>query len=220
MTEEYLANEFKIDFKIVNKFLDFLLKKNQLINLTNITDRNEMLEKHVYDSLIVTKAYDFNYKKILDAGSGNGFPGILIAILFPNSRITLVDSVYKKISFLKEAIKILNLKNVDVIHCRVEELKENEKYDVVISRALAQLRIYLELVAHLVKINGQIIALKGKNFENELKQSEDTIKKLKLSLILIQKMPLNQNYHVNLIFNKNAQTKIFRSFVSIKKKSL
>lgn len=220
MTEEYLANEFKIDFKIVNKFLDFLLKKNQLINLTSITDRNEMLEKHVYDSLIVTKVYDFNHKKILDAGSGNGFPGILIAILFPNSRITLADSVFKKVSFLKEAIKILNLKNVDVIHCRVEELKENEKYDVVISRALAQLRIYLELVVHLVKINGQIIALKGKNFENELKQSKNTIKKLKLSLVSIQKMPLNQNYHVNLIFNKNAQTEIFRSFASIKKKSL
>jgi len=64
MTEEYLANEFKIDFKIVNKFLNFLLKKNQFVNLTNLNDKNEILEKHVYDSLIVTKAYDFNNKKI------------------------------------------------------------------------------------------------------------------------------------------------------------
>ena len=176
--------------------------KNQFFNLTSINDKNEILEKYVYDSLIVTKAYYFNNKKILDAGSGNGFPGILITILFPNSHITLVDSVYKKVSFLKETITILNLKNVDVIHCRVEELKENEKYDVVISRALTQLRIYFELVADFVKIHGQIITLKGKNFENESKQSENAIQKLKLSLISIQKMPLNQNYHVNLIFNK------------------
>ena len=222
MIEKKIENDFGIDLKIVNKFLDFLLIENEKKNLISAINKEEIFEKHVYDSLIITKVYDFNNKEILDAGSGNGFPGILLAILFPNSRITLVDSVNKKIVFLKSVVKLLKLNNVVIIHKRVEEINNNIKYDVVISRALAKLRIFLELVVNLVKVNGQIIALKGKNFEKELKDSTTTIKKLKLSLSFCQKsiLPASKNERINLIFNKKDETFFHRSFASIKKKSL
>ena len=222
MIEKKIKDDFGIDLKIVNKFLNFLLTENKKKNLISTVDRKEIFEKHVYDSLIVTKAYDFNNKKILDAGSGNGFPGILLAILFPNSYITLVDSIGKKIIFLKNVVKLLKLNNVVIIHKRVEEINSNIKYDVVISRALAKLRIFLELVVNLVKVNGQIIALKGKNFKKELKESISTIKKLKLSLSFCQKsvLPISKNERINLIFSKKNETFFHRSFNLIKKKSL
>lgn len=222
MIEKKIKDDFGIDLKIVNKFLDFLLTENKKKNLISTVDKKNIFEKHVYDSLIVTKVYDFNNKKILDAGSGNGFPGILLAILFPNSHITLVDSVGKKIIFLKNVVKLLKLNNVVIIHKRVEEINSNIKYDVVISRALAKLRIFLELVVNLVKVNGQIIALKGKKFKKELKESISTIKKLKLSLSFCQKsvLPVSKNKRINLIFNKKKETFFHRSFNLIKKKSL
>lgn len=222
MIEKKIKDDFGIDLKIVNKFLDFLLTENKKKNLISTVDKKNIFEKHVYDSLIVTKVYDFNNKKILDAGSGNGFPGILLAILFPNSHITLVDSVGKKIIFLKNVVKLLKLNNVVIIHKRVEEINSNIKYDVVISRALAKLRIFLELVVNLVKVNGQIIALKGKKFKKELKESISTIKKLKLSLSFCQKsvLPVSKNKRINLIFNKKNETFFHRSFNLIKKKPL
>lgn len=222
MIEKKIKDDFGIDLKIVNKFLDFLLTENKKKNLISTVDKKNIFEKHVYDSLIVTKVYDFNNKKILDAGSGNGFPGILLAILFPNSHITLVDSVGKKIIFLKNVVKLLKLNNVVIIHKRVEEINSNIKYDVVISRALAKLRIFLELVVNLVKVNGQIIALKGKKFKKELKESISTIKKLKLSLSFCQKsvLPVSKNKRINLIFNKKKETFFHRSFNLIKKKPL
>lgn len=222
MIEKKIKDDFRIDLKIVNKFLDFLLTENKKKNLISTVDKKNIFEKHVYDSLIVTKVYDFNNKKILDAGSGNGFPGILLAILFPNSHITLVDSVGKKIIFLKNVVKLLKLNNVVIIHKRVEEINSNIKYDVVISRALAKLRIFLELVVNLVKVNGQIIALKGKKFKKELKESISTIKKLKLSLSFCQKsvLPVSKNKRINLIFNKKNETFFHRSFNLIKKKPL
>lgn len=222
MIKQRIKDEFGIDLKIIDKFLNFLLIENKKKNLISTFNKEEILEKHVYDSLIITKVYDFNNKKILDAGSGNGFPGIMLAILFPNSSVTLVDSIDKKITFLKSAVKLLKLKNVTVVHKRIEEIKDNLKYDVIISRALAKLRIFLELVINLVKIDGQIIALKGKNFQKELEDSMSTIKKLKLSLFFCQKsmLPISKNDRINLIFNKKSETFFHRSFASIKKKSL
>ena len=181
MTYQELSKEFNINIKQVDKFLNCLLETNKKMNLTAIVDKEEMISKHIYDSLLISKAYDFKNKTILDVGSGGGFPGIPLAMLYPTSHFVLIDSTMKKVKYLQEVAKFLNLTNVEVKCARVEELNENEKYDVVIARALAELRIYLELVAYLCKVKGDIIALKGKNASEELRASENAIKKLNLS---------------------------------------
>ena len=180
MTYKELSKEFNINVKQVDKFLTYLLDTNKKMNLTAIVDKEEMISKHIYDSLLISKAFDFKNKKVLDVGSGGGFPGIPLAMLYPTSHFVLVDSTLKKVKYLDQVCKELNLTNVEVKCARVEELNEKEKYDVVIARALAELRIYLELVTYLAKVNGNIIALKGKNASEELKDADNAIKKLNL----------------------------------------
>ncbi|MCQ2787182.1 MAG: 16S rRNA (guanine(527)-N(7))-methyltransferase RsmG, partial [Bacilli bacterium] len=188
-----------------------------------ITNKEEMISKHIYDSLLISKVYDFKNKTILDVGSGGGFPGIPLAMLYPTSHFVLVDSTMKKVKYLDEVTKALNLTNVEVKCARVEELKEKEKYDVVIARALSELRIYLELVTYLVKVNGNVIALKGKNANDELAASDNAIKKLNLSLNKIQAaaIPTGEK-RMNLIFTKIKSTdkQYPREFSQIKKRPL
>ncbi|MCQ2795112.1 MAG: 16S rRNA (guanine(527)-N(7))-methyltransferase RsmG [Bacilli bacterium] len=223
MTYQELEKEFNINAKQVDKFLTYLLETNKKMNLTAITNKEEMISKHIYDSLLISKAYDFKNKTILDVGSGGGFPGIPLAMLYPTSHFVLVDSTMKKVKYLDEVAKALNLTNVEVKCARVEELNEKEKYDVVIARALAELRIYLELVTYLVKVNGNVIALKGKNANDELAASDNAIKKLNLSLNKIQAtaIPTGEK-RMNLIFTKIKSTdKSYpREFSQIKKRPL
>lgn len=223
MTYQELAKEFNINTKQVDKFLNYLLDTNKNMNLTAITNKEEMISKHIYDSLLISKAYDFKNKTVLDVGSGGGFPGIPLAMLYPTAHFVLVDSTMKKVKYLDQVAKHLNLTNVEVKCARVEELKEIEKYDVVIARALAELRIYLELVTHLVKVKGDVIALKGKNATEELTNSENAIKKLNLSLTKIQAalIPSGEK-RMNLIFTKNKSTdkQYPREFSQIKKRPL
>lgn len=223
MTLKELSNEFNINPKQVDKFLSYLLDTNKKMNLTAITDKEEMISKHIYDSLLISKAYDFKNKTILDVGSGGGFPGIPLAMLYPSSHFVLVDSTMKKVKYLEEVKNLLNLTNVEVKCARVEELNENEKYDVVIARALAELRIYLELVTYLVKVKGNVIALKGKNANEELTAADNAIKKLNLSLNKIQASAIpSGEKRMNLIFTKIKSTdnKYPRDFAQIKKRPL
>lgn len=223
MTYQELNKEFKINQKQVDKFLTYLLKVNESMNLTAITNKEEMIEKHIYDSLLISKVYDFKNKTILDVGSGGGFPGIPLAMMYRTAHFVLLDSTEKKVNYLKNVVTELNLTNVEVKCARVEELGEKEKYDVVIARALAELRIYLELVTYLVKVNGDVIALKGSKAHEELKVSEEALKKLDLSLNKIQATSLpNGEKRVNLIFNKKKTTnpKYPRLYAQIKKKPL
>lgn len=203
-----LLKEFNVDEKLIEKFINNLLVWNEKLNLTTITNIDEIIIKHIYDSLLITKVFDFKNKVVLDVGSGGGFPGIPLAIKYPKSKFVLLDSTNKKINYLNETIKNLGLKNVSTLCCRVEEIKEIEKYDVIISRALASLPIYLELVTKLVKINGNIIALKGANGENELLESSNAIKKLSLKLINTQKekLPIINQERINFIFEKEKKT--------------
>lgn len=223
MTYQELEKEFNINTKQVDKFLTYLLETNKKMNLTAITNKEEMLSKHIYDSLLISKVYDFKNKTILDVGSGGGFPGIPLAMLYPTSHFVLVDSTMKKVKYLDEVAKALNLTNVEVKCARVEELNEKEKYDVVIARALSELRIYLELVTYLVKVNGNVIALKGKNANEELAASDNAIKKLNLSLNKIQAaaIPTGEK-RMNLVFTKIKSTdkQYPREFSQIKKRPL
>jgi len=162
-------------------YKEMLIEYNKKFNLTAIKTDEEIYLKHFYDSLTLSKVIDLTKDlKVLDIGTGAGFPGLVLKIFFPNLSITLLDSNNKKIMFLEEVIKALNLKNITCLHKRAEELSEEyrEYFDIVTSRAVAHLRILSEISIPFVKVNGYFIAMKGK-IEEEQKEAESTIKKLK-----------------------------------------
>jgi len=163
------SQNLKID-KIV-AFVSELLAWNQKINLTAITDAEEVAEKHIIDSLIPAKFIPDN-ASVIDLGTGGGFPGIPLIIYMPSLAVTLVDSSRKKINFLKYVIRILNFQNISAHQFRVEELSDHPdfagQFDVVISRAFTSLNRFFEVAAPLIKPDGVIIAMKGKEVEKEI----------------------------------------------------
>lgn len=168
----------KEELKKLETYANMLLEYNKKFNLTAITKIYEIYLKHFYDSLTLTKVIDLNSElKVLDIGTGAGFPGIVLKIFFPKLEITLLDSNNKKIMFLNDVIKELKLEGIKTIHGRAEELPKEfrENFDIVTSRAVANLRVLTELSISYVKVGGYFIALKGKA-EEELKESESTIK--------------------------------------------
>lgn len=181
-----LANKININLteNQIEKFYQYmkiLLEWNKKINLTAITDENEIILKHFVDSLTVLKYINEN-DRIIDVGTGAGFPGIPIAIMMPNVKITLLDSLNKRINFLNEVIKELDLKNVETIHSRSEDCGKDilyrEKYDISIARAVANLSTLSEYLLPFVKIGGKMICMKGSEIEEELKNAEYAIKEL------------------------------------------
>lgn len=159
-------------------YMNLLLEWNEKINLTSITEQDDIIIKHFIDSMTVLKYIEPD-KTIIDVGTGAGFPGIPISIHTQN-QITLLDSLNKRIIFLEDVIKKLELKNVEAIHGRAEEYgqKNREKYDVAISRAVANLTTLSEYLIPLVKKDGIIICMKGPDMEQELKDAEFAIKEL------------------------------------------
>ena len=162
--EEFLLELEKINIKLTNKqlnsldkYYELLIEKNKKINLTTITQKEEVYLKHFYDSLTITKIINLNENiSLADLGTGAGFPGIVLKIVFPNLNITLVDSLNKRINFLNEVIKELDLKNIKTVNSRIEEFSKSniEKYDVLVSRAVSKTNIILELGTQALKING------------------------------------------------------------------
>ena len=148
-------------------YMNLLLEWNQKINLTAITEPNEIILKHFVDCITIEKFIQ-NGQNIIDVGTGAGFPGIPLGIM-KNLDITLLDSLNKRIIFLQEVIKNINLKNINTIHARVEEFAKNkknrEKFDIATSRAVAPLNVLLEYLLPLVKVNGICICMKGANIE-------------------------------------------------------
>lgn len=163
------------------KYMILLLEWNEKINLTAITDVDEIIIKHFVDSLTITKYIKEN-EKIIDVGTGAGFPGIPIAIMMPNTKITLLDSLNKRILFLNEVKKELNLNNIQTVHSRAEDfgrdVKSREKYDIAVSRAVANLSTLSEYLMPFVKINGKMICMKGSNIEDEISDAKFAIKEL------------------------------------------
>ena len=164
----------------LNQFYELLISWNQKMNLTRITEKEDVYLKHFYDSLTLSKVIDLNQNLTLcDVGSGAGFPGIVLKICFPNLKITLLDSLQKRVNYLNEIIKELDLKNIEAIHTRAEDYaKQNrEKFDIVTARAVANLKILSELCIPMVKVNGLFIAMKA-NIEEEIENSTEILKKL------------------------------------------
>ncbi len=173
--------EEEIDDNKIQKFYDYmnlLVEWNKKINLTAITEEKDIILKHFVDSLTVLKYIKEN-KSIVDVGTGAGFPGIPLAIMNDSLKITLVDSLNKRINFLNEVCNKINLKNTKAIHARAEEFGQDnnyrESYDVAISRAVANLTVLAEYLLPLVKVGGKIICMKGPDIEEELKQAKSAI---------------------------------------------
>lgn len=165
-------------------YKDFLIEYNTHTNLTAIKEEKDIYLKHFYDSLTITKVINLNnINNLIDIGTGAGFPGMVIKIFYPNINITLLDSNNKKTKFLESLKNKLNL-DVEIVNDRVENYSKNNlnKFDIVTSRAVANLRVLSELCLPLVKENGYFIPLKG-NIEEELNDSLDTISIMKSKIM-------------------------------------
>ena len=190
-------------------YMNILLEENEKINLTAITDPEEIITKHFIDSLTIYK-YIGNASKIIDIGTGAGFPGIPLKIINPNLNITLVDSLNKRINFINKVKNYLNLTNIDVIHARAEELakqiKYREKHDIATSRAVASLNVLLEYLMPYVKIGGKCICMKGSNIDDELKESKKAIQILGGEIEKIEEITLpNTDIKRNIIIIKKEK---------------
>ena len=158
----------------LEKFYQLLIEWNQKINLTRITEKEDVYLKHFYDSLTIVKEIDLSKVDTLcDVGTGAGFPGIVLKIFYPNLKITLIDSLLKRVNYLNKIIKELELKDIKAIHTRGEEY--HETFDVVTARAVANIEKLLKYTMHLVNKNGKLIAMKG-NIDEEL--TEEVKKKI------------------------------------------
>ncbi len=160
------------------KYMNLLLEWNEKINLTAITEPEEVILKHFVDSLTISK-YIEKGSKLVDMGTGAGFPGIPLKILREDIEITLADSLNKRINFLNEVIKELKLKNIQTVHTRAEEFGKNKKYrenfDIATSRAVANLSTLSEYLIPLVRINGKAICMKGSEIKEELETAKKAI---------------------------------------------
>lgn len=155
--------------KKLSDFYKLLLEWNQKINLTRIVEEKEVYLKHFYDSLTIVKVIDLTKNLTLcDVGTGAGFPGIVLKIVFPKLKITLIDSLQKRVNYLNDIIQKLDLKDIKAIHTRAEDYKEN--FDVVTARAVANIEKLLTYTMHLVKDNGTFIAMKA-NIAEEFNDS-------------------------------------------------
>lgn len=163
------------------RYMDLLLEWNEKINLTAITETDEVILKHFIDSMTVFK-YLVESKNIIDVGTGAGFPGIPIAIMNQNKNITLLDSLNKRINFLNEVCSELKINNIKTYHGRAEEFGHNkqhrEKYDIAISRAVANMTTLVEYLIPFIKVGGRCICMKGNDIEEELEQAKFAIKEL------------------------------------------
>lgn len=210
----------------LEEYYNLLVNWNEKINLTAITKREEVYLKHFYDCLTIVKVCDLTQElSICDVGTGAGFPGIVLKIAFPHIKITLLDSLTKRIVFLQEIINKLQLKDIETIDDRAENYSKNnfEKYDIVVSRAVAKLNVLLEMTSPMIKLGGSFIAMKGEA-EEELKDSSNALNILGFKLEKREEFNLfNGEQKRNLLVVKKIKKtdkKYPRNFDKIKKNPL
>ena len=217
MTEEMLEK--------LNQYYEFLIEENKKYNLTAITEKKDVYLKHFYDSLTLSKIMNLNNQSLCDIGTGAGFPGLVLKIVLPKLKVTLVDATEKKCNFLKLVIEKLELQDINVINERAEIYSKTtrEQYDIVTSRAVAPLKHLLEYSIPLVKVGGTYIAMKS-DLTKELVGIENYEKKLdiKKQKILTFKLPMEESTRTLISYIKIAPTNLLypRKYTEIKKKSL
>lgn len=228
LVKEHLSIELtdKQEQQFLN-YYELLVAYNEHTNLTAITKKEDVYLKHFLDSLYLIKCYDFSKENLsfCDMGSGAGFPSIPIKIVFPKIKVTIVDSLGKRIKFLDELIKQIGLENVTLVHNRAEVFaKENNlKFDVVTARALGHLKLILEMGIPLLKVNGMFLAMKSMNVLEELEESKNAIKTLSVKIVNKQEYKLTETSDSRFIFGieKTKHVKGYpRSFANMKKKPL
>ena len=191
LIKESSKQNIELEINKANKMYEYkelLLEWNEKINLTAITEDTQIIMKHFVDSLLLTK-YIESGKKIIDVGTGAGFPGVVLAIYFDgNIDVTLLDSLNKRIDFLDDIIKKLNIKNIFTVHARAEDFAHKkefrEKYDIAVARAVAPLNILLEYMIGYVKSGGQVICMKAKASDEEINNSKNAMDRLYIKIIV------------------------------------
>lgn len=209
--EAFELNDYEIES--LDKYYSLIDEWNSKIDITNITEKKEVYIKHFLDSLLVAK---FGYIKpndrIIDIGTGGGFPGIPLKLHYPLLSVTLLDSLNKRIKFLDEVISVLELDNIYAVHARAEELSRKEdfreRYNIAISRAVAELRTLLEYSMPYVAVGGYFIAMKGPNYKEELKLAKPAIKILggKLKEVIEYELPEGYGSRTLIIVEKVEPT--------------
>lgn len=210
-------------FKQLSRYAQLLQEWNEKINLTAITDTEDIFIKHFYDSLLIAP-YMQRVKTLCDVGSGAGFPGLVLKIALPDVHVTLVEPTLKRVNFLKEVISDLGLTDIQVINKRMEDCIElKEAFDIVTARAVASLPMLSELCLPFVNIGGFFVAMKGSSGEDELKASKTALNILggSVSSIIKETLP-DGSSRVNILIQKAkaSPAKYPRAYAQMKKKAL
>lgn len=215
----------------LRQYKELLVEWNEKMNLTAITEDYEVIVKHFVDCLECTHLIT-DEKKIIDVGTGAGFPGMVLAIYYPQIEFTLLDGLNKRLIFLEEVVNKLELKNVKIVHARAEEAARNEEYfevfDAVVSRAVANLPVLLEYTSPYIKVNGKCIVMKGDNAKEELDLAKNAMNILKLKNIENKEYKYsytinNEEYNRTILYIEkigNTPNKYPRNYGQIKKKAL
>ena len=185
-----------------------MVKQNEVMNLTAITEPTQVAKLHLLDSLTVLAAADLKGKKLIDVGCGAGFPGVPLAIACPEAKITLLDSLAKRMNWLETVLPQLGVANACCVTARAEEevTKCRETYDFATSRAVARLNILLELTAPYVRVGGAVLAMKGSAAREELAEAQNAISKLGLKLEEIRDFTIDGATHSVIVLRKVKQT--------------
>ena len=204
----------KLNDKTLSKldnYYQILKEENNKYNLTRIIEEPSVYLKHFYDSLTITKIINIDNQSICDLGSGAGFPGLVLAICFPNTKITLIEANTKKCNFLKIVKEKLKLDNTNIINARIEEYAKNNReiYDIVTARAVAPIKHLLEYGIPLVKVDGYFIAMKA-NTENEENNIDNYYKKLSITEEerVIFNLPIEESLRTLIKYQKNSITNL------------
>ena len=209
----------------LEKYDEVLRSENKKYNLTAINNKEDVYLKHFYDSLTLSKIIKLENQSLCDIGTGAGFPGMVLKIIYPNLKVTLMDATEKKCKFLQLVIQELGLTDIEVIHARAEIYSKTvrEKYDIVTSRAVAPLKHLLEYSIPLVKVGGNYIAMKS-DIQKEIEDIDIYYKKLKIEeeKILTFTLPYEESTRTLIRYKKIDKTdlKYPRKYTDIKKKSL